>query len=148
MKIFERWIFWLVLKLEISYNRVIISFLKDFGCFQRFFWRLCFLHGWKYLSFHSSSSFFSLRYLFNVKFKGSLRLHQLLPCKNVFLFQFFDIKNLEKLNPTFFSKICWIYTRKWVLQMNVNNSKWRDDKFHINIVCSIGGSPTNPHGSL
>jgi len=45
-------IFWLVLKLEISY-RVIMS-LKDFGFLRGFFWV-------KFLSFHNSS--FALRYL-------------------------------------------------------------------------------------
>jgi hypothetical protein len=33
-------IFWLVLKLETSYN-----ILKDFGCFKKFFLKIIFLHG-------------------------------------------------------------------------------------------------------
>jgi hypothetical protein len=39
-------IFWLVLKLEISYYRVINNILKDFGFFQKdFFGRLYFCYG-------------------------------------------------------------------------------------------------------
>ncbi len=51
---FERWYFWLVLKLEISYYRVIISwrilvsFLKD--CFEDYIFCMV-----KYLSFHHNS---------------------------------------------------------------------------------------------
>jgi hypothetical protein len=56
---------WLVLKLEISYNRVIIiNILKDFGFFilRGFFLKIMFVvYWWKYLSFHHSS--FALRYL-------------------------------------------------------------------------------------
>jgi hypothetical protein len=37
-------IFWLVLKLEISYNRVLISW-RILVSFRGFFWRECFLHG-------------------------------------------------------------------------------------------------------
>jgi len=55
---FWKMIFWLVLKLEISY-RVIISW-KYFGFFKRIFWRLYFCMV-KYLSFHISS--FALRYI-------------------------------------------------------------------------------------
>jgi len=33
MRIFSKMIFWLVLKLEISYNRVIIISWKEFGFF-------------------------------------------------------------------------------------------------------------------
>ncbi len=43
MKIFERWYFWLVLKLEISYYRV-SNILKDFGFFQTIFLKVIFLH--------------------------------------------------------------------------------------------------------
>ncbi len=58
MRIFETWDFWLVLKLEISYYRVIIpwrilvSFLEEF-----FFWRLYFCMV-KYLSFCKIFFFF------------------------------------------------------------------------------------------
>jgi hypothetical protein len=53
-------IFWLVLKLEISYYRVIICILKDFGVYlEAFFERLYFCMV-KYLSSHNSS--FVLRY--------------------------------------------------------------------------------------
>ncbi len=39
-------IFWLVLKLEISYYRVIIYILKDFrSLLEDFFWKIIFLHG-------------------------------------------------------------------------------------------------------
>jgi hypothetical protein len=39
-------IFWLVLKLEISYHRVIIYILKDFWfLLEDFFWKIIFLHG-------------------------------------------------------------------------------------------------------
>jgi hypothetical protein len=49
-------IFWLVLKLEISYD-----ILKDFGFFfKRVFLRIIFLHGEIFEFFHNS--FFSLRY--------------------------------------------------------------------------------------
>jgi hypothetical protein len=51
-------IFWLVLKLEISY-RVIISW-RNLVSFRGFFWRLYFCMV-KYLRFHSCS-FFALRY--------------------------------------------------------------------------------------
>ncbi len=58
MRIFWKMIFWLVLKLEISY-RVTISW-RIFGFFERIFWRLYFCM-MKYLSFHNSS--FVLLYL-------------------------------------------------------------------------------------
>jgi len=49
--IFERWYFGLVLKLEISYYRVMISW-RIFGFFQTIFWRLyIFLCGWNILVF-------------------------------------------------------------------------------------------------
>jgi hypothetical protein len=50
-------IFWLVLKLEISYR--VINILKDFGFFCRIFGKLYFCKV-KYLSFHNSS--FALRH--------------------------------------------------------------------------------------
>jgi hypothetical protein len=50
-------IFWLVLKLEISY--IDYNILKDFGFFWRIFWRLYFFL-MKYSSFHNSS--FALKY--------------------------------------------------------------------------------------
>ncbi len=64
MRVFERWyLFWLVLKLEISYNRVIIIFWRILVSFRRFFedYYFCMV---KYLSFHNSS--FALRYIFKV----------------------------------------------------------------------------------
>ncbi len=62
-------IFWLELKLEISY-RVIISW-RILVSFRGFFWRLYFCMV-KYLSFHNSSSF-ALRYLlFNVNVKATI----------------------------------------------------------------------------
>jgi hypothetical protein len=51
-------IFWLVLKLEISYNRVMISYRILVSC-RKCFWRLYFCMV-KYLRFHNSS--FDLRY--------------------------------------------------------------------------------------
>jgi hypothetical protein len=60
-------IFWLALKLEISYQSY--NMLKTFGFFQRIFWRLCFGMV-KYLSFHNSS--FALRYIFNVNGKATM----------------------------------------------------------------------------
>jgi len=66
MRIFERWYFWLVLTLENSYR--VYNILKDFGFFQRIFWRLYFCMV-KYLSFHNSS--FALRYFYNVNGKAT-----------------------------------------------------------------------------
>jgi hypothetical protein len=61
-------IFWLVLlKLEISYNRVLITW-KDFGFLERGFFEDYILAWRKYLSFHNSC--FALRYLFNVNGKA------------------------------------------------------------------------------
>ncbi len=56
-------IFWLVFKLEISYN-----ILKDFGFVQTTFLEDYIFAMVKYLSFHNSS--FALRYYFNVNGKG------------------------------------------------------------------------------
>jgi hypothetical protein len=73
-------IFWLVLKLEIGYNRVKISWriLVSFG---GFFWRLWF-YMVKYLSFHNSS--FALRLIFNVNGKAKV-LHIPLLHQQIFL---------------------------------------------------------------
>jgi hypothetical protein len=56
----KKMIFGLVLKLEISYNRVIIFWFRILVSFRGFFWRLFFCMV-KYLSFHNSSSS-ALRY--------------------------------------------------------------------------------------
>jgi len=58
MMIFKRWYFArLVLKLEISYNRVIIISWRILVSLRGSFWRLGFFFfaWWKYLSFHNSS---------------------------------------------------------------------------------------------
>ncbi len=56
-------IFWLVLKLEISYNRVIIICWRILVSVRGFFfWRLVYFCMVKYLNCHNSS--FALRYLF------------------------------------------------------------------------------------
>jgi len=63
-------IFWLVLKLEISYNIVIISWRFFLVSFRGFvFWRLYFCMV-KYLSFHHSS--LCLKILFNVNDKATM----------------------------------------------------------------------------
>ncbi len=64
---FWKMIFWLVLKLEISY-RVMISW-RILVSFRGFFWRLYFRMG-KYLNFHNSSS--CLQILFNVNGKATM----------------------------------------------------------------------------
>jgi hypothetical protein len=53
-------LFWLVLKLEISYRVMII--LKDFGFFQSIFLKIIYFCMVNYLNFHNSS--FALRYFF------------------------------------------------------------------------------------
>jgi hypothetical protein len=66
---FWKMIFWLVLKLEISY-RVVISWkiLVSFrGFFEDYYYYFCMV---KYLSFHNSS--FSVRYFFNVNGKAKV----------------------------------------------------------------------------
>jgi len=65
---FWKMIFWLVLKLEISYNRVIISW-RILVFFRGFFWRLYFCMV-KYLSFHNSSFAFNIH--FNVNGKATV----------------------------------------------------------------------------
>jgi hypothetical protein len=67
MRIFERWYFGLVSKLEIGY-RVIISW-RILVSYRGFFWRLYFRIV-KYMNFHNSS--FALRYLFNVNGKDTI----------------------------------------------------------------------------
>jgi hypothetical protein len=69
MRIFERWYFCLVLRLEISYRVIIISW-RILVFFQSIFWRLYFCMV-KYLSFHNSS-FFCLKILFNVNGKAKV----------------------------------------------------------------------------
>jgi hypothetical protein len=49
----KKMIFWVVLKLEITYKSY--NILKDFGFFQTIFLKITFLHGEKYLGFHNSS---------------------------------------------------------------------------------------------
>jgi hypothetical protein len=66
-------ILWLVLKLEISYNRVIIiiswRILVSFRGF--FFWRLIYFFAWwNIFSFHNSS--FAFRYFFHVNDKATV----------------------------------------------------------------------------
>jgi hypothetical protein len=65
-------IFWLVLKLEISY-RVIITSWRILVCFRGFFEDYYIIFAWwkYYLSFHNSSSF-ALRYFFNVNGKAKV----------------------------------------------------------------------------
>jgi len=68
-------IFWLVLKLEISYYRVIIYLEGLLVSFRGFFedYIFCIV---KYLSFHSS--FFCLKILFNINGKATSVTHPLL----------------------------------------------------------------------
>jgi hypothetical protein len=61
MRIFERWYFWLVLKLEISYRVIIISW-RIWVCFLEDFLKIIFWHGEIFeFVFHNSS--FALRYI-------------------------------------------------------------------------------------
>jgi hypothetical protein len=82
-------VFWLVLKLEISY-KVIISWRILVSLFRGIFWRLCFCMV-KYLSIHNSS--FCLK-IFNVNGKAHTLLVIMLSCMdnewlNVFFFILF-----------------------------------------------------------
>jgi hypothetical protein len=70
---FWKTIFWLVLKLEISY-RIIISW-RILASFSRITWGLYFFMV-KYLSFHNSS--FAFRYFFKSKWQGHTVRHN--PC--------------------------------------------------------------------
>jgi hypothetical protein len=45
MRISKKMIFWLVLKLEISYNRVVIISRRTLVCFRGFLLKIIFLHG-------------------------------------------------------------------------------------------------------
>jgi hypothetical protein len=65
---FWKMIFWLVLKLEISY-RVIISWRILVSFFRRFFEDYIFVR-WNIFEFHNSS--FALRYFFNVNGKATV----------------------------------------------------------------------------
>jgi hypothetical protein len=69
-------IFWLVLKLEISYNRSYNNILKDFGfLLGRGFWKDYTFCMMKYLSSHNSS--FALD-TFSYKWQGHTVTHPLL----------------------------------------------------------------------
>jgi hypothetical protein len=61
-------IFWLVLKLEISYRALIVW--RILVSFRGLFWRLWFLHGEIFECFHNSC--FALRYVFNVNGKATM----------------------------------------------------------------------------
>jgi hypothetical protein len=64
-------IFWLVLKLEISYDRSYNNILKDFWfLLEDFFLGRLYFCIVKYLSFHNS--FFCLTILFNVNDKATM----------------------------------------------------------------------------
>ncbi len=69
-------IFWLVLKLEISYYRVIIISPNILVSFERMFLKFTFLHG-EILSFHDSF-LFGLKILFSVNGKAISVTHPLL----------------------------------------------------------------------
>jgi hypothetical protein len=63
-------IFWLVLKLEISYYRSVIIYVEGFWFLLEDFFEDYIFAMVKYLNFHNSS--FALRYLFNVNGKATV----------------------------------------------------------------------------
>jgi len=63
-------IFWLVLKLEISYYRSVIIYVEGFWFLLEDFFEDYIFAMVKYLNFHNSS--FAVRYLFNVNGKATV----------------------------------------------------------------------------